>query len=98
MAYILATAASIRRIARRTAPAQNGILFGKSGDKIGTLTLLQVRCPTLSVINNPLNPVYKLLLVMGCNSAEMRQAAWQLISTPLAGKTGRHQNAGESHT
>lgn len=67
-------------------PAQNGILFGEPGDKIGTLTLPQVTGPTLQVINNPQNPVYKLLLVVGRNGAELRQAAWQLISTPLPAK------------
>ncbi|WP_413731646.1 cellulose biosynthesis cyclic di-GMP-binding regulatory protein BcsB [Sodalis sp. RH20] len=64
-------------------PAQNGILFGQPGDKIADITLPQVTGPTLQMIDNPLNPVYKLLLVVGRNGNEMRQAAYRLISSPL---------------
>lgn len=68
-------------------PEQNGIIFARPGEKIGQLTLPQADGPTLQIIDNPLNPVYKLLLVMGSNSAEMRQAAYRLVSQPLPEKT-----------
>ncbi|NDL64630.1 cellulose biosynthesis cyclic di-GMP-binding regulatory protein BcsB [Enterobacteriales bacterium SAP-6] len=64
-------------------PPQNGILFGEPGEKIADITLPQVTGPTLQMIDNPLNPVYKLLLVVGRNGNEMRQAAYRLISSPL---------------
>lgn len=68
-------------------PEQNGIIFARPGEQIGELTLPQADGPTLQVIDNPLNPVYKLLLVMGNSSAEMRQAAYRLVSQPLPEKT-----------
>ncbi|AHG21771.1 hypothetical protein Z042_20765 [Chania multitudinisentens RB-25] len=68
-------------------PEQNGIIFAQPGEQIGSLTLPQASGPTLQVIDNPLNPVYKLLLVMGSNRNEMRQAAYRLISQPLPEKT-----------
>lgn len=67
-------------------PEQNGIIFARPGEQIGELTLPQADGPTLQVIDNPLNPVYKLLLVMGNSSAEMRQAAYRLVSQPLPEK------------
>ncbi|VXC63134.1 Cyclic di-GMP-binding protein [Enterobacterales bacterium 8AC] len=68
-------------------PEQNGIIFARPGEQIGELTLPQADGPTLQLIDNPLNPVYKLLLVMGNSSAEMRQAAYRLVSQPLPEKT-----------
>ncbi|WP_431223105.1 cellulose biosynthesis cyclic di-GMP-binding regulatory protein BcsB [Serratia sp. L9] len=68
-------------------PEQNGIIFARPGEQIGQLTLPQAEGPTIQVIDNPLNPVYKLLLVMGRNSSEMRQAAYRLVSQPLPEKT-----------
>ncbi|MFZ1871643.1 MAG: cellulose biosynthesis cyclic di-GMP-binding regulatory protein BcsB, partial [Chania sp.] len=68
-------------------PEHNGIIFARPGEQIGELTLPQADGPTLQVIDNPLNPVYKLLLVMGNSSAEMRQAAYRLVSQPLPEKT-----------
>ncbi|TQI79697.1 cellulose synthase subunit [Serratia fonticola] len=68
-------------------PEQNGIIFAQPGEQIGQLTLPQADGPTLQVIDNPLNPVYKLLLVMGRNGSEMRQAAYRLVSQPLPEKT-----------
>ena len=75
------------RVFQDVLPEQNGIIFAHSGEQIDQLTLPQVEGPTLQVIDNPLNPVYKLLLVMGNNSAEMRQAAYRLVSEPLPEKT-----------
>lgn len=68
-------------------PEQNGIIFAQPGEQIGQLTLPQADGPTLQVIDNPLNPVFKLLLVMGRNGKEMRQAAYRLVSQPLPEKT-----------
>lgn len=67
-------------------PTQNGILFGQPGEKIGDVTLPDNAGGTLSIIDNPMNPVYKLLLVVGRNDNEMRQAAWRLIASPLPAK------------
>ncbi|PLR51217.1 cellulose biosynthesis cyclic di-GMP-binding regulatory protein BcsB [Chimaeribacter arupi] len=64
-------------------PEQNGIVFGKPGDRIGTLTLPATTGPQLQVIDNPINPVYKLLLVMGTDPQQLRQAAWRLVNAPL---------------
>lgn len=68
-------------------PEQNGIIFARPGEQIGQLTLPQADGPTIQMIDNPLNPVYKLLLVMGRNATEMRQAAYRLVSQPLPEKT-----------
>ncbi len=64
-------------------PAQNGILFGAPGEKIGDITLPDAAGPILQMVDNPLNPVYKLLLVVGRNGEELRQAAYRVISSPL---------------
>lgn len=75
------------QVLQDTLPEQNGIIFARPGEQIGQLTLPQVDGPTLQIIDNPLNPVFKLLLVMGRNSAEMRQAAYRLVSPSLPEKT-----------
>jgi hypothetical protein len=67
-------------------PEHNGIVFAPPGTQIGQLTLPPADGPTIQVIDNPLNPVYKLLLVMGRNAHEMRQAAYRLVSQPLPDK------------
>lgn len=67
-------------------PAQNGIVFGEPGEKIAGMTLPNVSGPTLAIIDNPLNSVFKLLLVVGRNDNELRQAAYRLISSPLPTK------------
>lgn len=64
-------------------PDKNGILFGKPGDKIGSLTLPASDGASIQIIDNPINPVYKLLLVLGHDENEIRQAAYRLISAPL---------------
>ena len=70
-------------VVRGKLPQQNGILFGHPGDQIGVLTLPNVTAPTLQLVDNPDNPLYKLLLVIGENEAQLRQAAWRLTSQPL---------------
>lgn len=61
-----------------TLPEKNGILIGHPGEKIGGLTLPQSSQPMLQVIDNPANPVYKLLLIVGNDDAALRTAAWRL--------------------
>lgn len=59
-------------------PEKNGILFGKPGESIGGLTLPASQGAMLQIIDNPGNPVYKLLLVIGNNDRQLRSAAWHL--------------------
>ncbi|WP_254911775.1 cellulose biosynthesis cyclic di-GMP-binding regulatory protein BcsB [Yersinia frederiksenii] len=64
-------------------PEGNGILFGKPGEHIGDLILPESNGPSLQLIDNPINPVAKLLLVIGRNDGELRQAVWRLTSEDL---------------
>ncbi|MDU1085674.1 MAG: cellulose biosynthesis cyclic di-GMP-binding regulatory protein BcsB, partial [Leclercia adecarboxylata] len=59
-------------------PEKNGILLGKPGESIGGLTLPASNGATLQVVDNPVNPIYKLLLVVGNNEQQLRSAAWRL--------------------
>ena len=70
-------------VSRGELPEQNGILFGHPGDRIGALTLPQASGPQLTLVDNPNNPVYKLLLVTGEDDAQLRQAALRLTTQPL---------------
>ncbi|HBZ16430.1 MAG TPA: cellulose biosynthesis cyclic di-GMP-binding regulatory protein BcsB [Pantoea sp.] len=70
-------------VVRGDLPEHNGILVGHPGDKIGTVTLPASNGPLLQVIDNPNNPVYKLLLVVGANDDQLRQAANRLTTQPL---------------
>ncbi|MDH2068843.1 cellulose biosynthesis cyclic di-GMP-binding regulatory protein BcsB [Pantoea sp. GD03673] len=65
-------------VVRGELPENNGILFGHPGDRIGTLTFPATNGPMLQVMDNPNNPVYKLLLVSGNNDDQLRQAANRL--------------------
>lgn len=71
-------------VVRGDLPEHNGILIGHPGDKIGSVTLPAARGPLLQVIDNPNNPVYKLLLVVGADDTQLRQAANRLTTQPLA--------------
>lgn len=71
-------------VVRGDLPEHNGILIGHPGDKIGSVTLPATQGPLLQVIDNPNNPVYKLLLVVGADDAQLRQAANRLTTQPLA--------------
>jgi len=64
-------------------PAGNGILFGKPGDRIGDVVIASQSGPSLQVIDNPVNPAYKLLVVSAENEAAFRQAAWRLSQPAL---------------
>jgi hypothetical protein len=68
-------------------PEKNGILIGHPGDQIGGFTLPQTPQPLLKVIDNPANPVYKLLLVVGKDESELRAAAWRLTRGNFAQQT-----------
>ncbi|MDO6408345.1 MAG: cellulose biosynthesis cyclic di-GMP-binding regulatory protein BcsB [Pantoea sp.] len=70
-------------VVRGDLPEHNGILFGHPGDKIGPLTFPAANGPTLQMVDNPLNPVYKLLLVSGADDTQLRQAANRLTTQPL---------------
>ena len=64
-------------------PEKNGILFGHPGDRFGSFALPNAAGPWLQLIDNPANPVNKLLLVVGNNETELQQAVWRLISQPF---------------
>lgn len=68
-------------------PEKNGILFGKPGDQIGGLTLPATQKPMLQIIDNPGNPVYKLLLVVGNSDQQLRAAAWRLTQGKFGDQT-----------
>ncbi|PEI04215.1 cellulose biosynthesis cyclic di-GMP-binding regulatory protein BcsB [Pantoea agglomerans] len=70
-------------VVRGELPENNGILFGHPGDQIGTLTFPASHGPMLQVVDNPSNPVYKLLLVSGNNDDQLRQAANRLTTQPF---------------
>jgi len=70
-------------VVRGELPENNGILFGHPGDRIGTLTFPASNGPMLQVVDNPNNPVYKLLLVSGKNDDQLRQAANRLTTQPF---------------
>ena len=77
-------------------PEKNGILVGHPGERIGGLTLPQSAGPTLSIIDNPANPTYKLLLVVGNDDRALRAAAWRLTRGNFALQTPSVTVEGES--
>lgn len=70
-------------VLRNDLPEKNGIVFAHPGETIAGLTVPDVTGPTLQMVDNPVNPVYKLMLVTGKNDDELRQAAWRLTQ-PLS--------------
>lgn len=70
-------------VLRNALPEKNGIVFVRPGESFAGLTVPQVSGPTLRLVDNPVNPVYKLMLVIGGNDDELRQAAWRLTQ-PLS--------------
>lgn len=70
-----------------TLPEKNGILVGHPGEKIGGLTLPTGDQPSLSIVDNPANPVYKLLLITGKDEAALRTVAWRLTRGNFALQT-----------
>ncbi|HDK6393235.1 cellulose biosynthesis cyclic di-GMP-binding regulatory protein BcsB (plasmid) [Klebsiella variicola] len=68
-------------------PERHGIIIGHPGDQVGGLTLPQTDKPLLQVVDNPGNPTYKLLLIVGQNDAALRAAAWRLTRGGIAPQT-----------
>ncbi|MEF3108205.1 cellulose biosynthesis cyclic di-GMP-binding regulatory protein BcsB [Raoultella sp. WB_B2P2-3] len=68
-------------------PERHGIIIGHPGDQVGGLTLPQTDKPLLQVVDNPGNPTYKLLLIVGQNDAALRAAAWRLTRGDIAPQT-----------
>ncbi|MDX5628130.1 MULTISPECIES: cellulose biosynthesis cyclic di-GMP-binding regulatory protein BcsB [unclassified Brenneria] len=66
-----------------TLPENNAIIFAMPGEKVAGMTIPAGDGPAIEIIDNPLNPIYKLLLVTGRNEEELRQAAYRLTSAPL---------------
>ncbi len=50
-------------------------------------TLPKTDRPTLQIIDNPANPVYKLLLIVGSDENALRSAAWRLTRGNFALQT-----------
>lgn len=65
-------------VQRNLLPERNGIVFGHPGERISSLTLPETDVPLIKIVDNPDNPVYKLLLVVGKDEQQLRQAAWRL--------------------
>ncbi|OON38515.1 cellulose synthase regulator BcsB [Izhakiella australiensis] len=70
-------------VSRNSLPDGNAVIFGHPGENIAGIVLPQTQQPLIKLLNNPVNPVGKLLLVVGNNDQQLRQAAWRLISGPL---------------
>ncbi|WP_338559801.1 cellulose biosynthesis cyclic di-GMP-binding regulatory protein BcsB [Erwinia sp. E_sp_B04_7] len=70
-------------VLRNELPEKNGIVFAQPGETIAGLVVPDVTGPTLQLVDNPVNPVYKLMLVIGKDEDELRQAAWRLTQ-PLS--------------
>ncbi|QSX35315.1 UDP-forming cellulose synthase catalytic subunit [Shewanella avicenniae] len=60
-------------------PEQNAIAF-VVGNNLAGISLPEVTGPEIRIINNPLSPLYKVLLVMGRSGLEVKQAANYLVS------------------
>ncbi|MBF9001423.1 cellulose biosynthesis cyclic di-GMP-binding regulatory protein BcsB [Vibrio nitrifigilis] len=65
-------------------PDSNGIVFGKPGQTIGSLTLPKTAKPLLKVIPNPVDANYKLLLVVGESESDLRSAVYRLAQGNFA--------------
>ncbi len=70
-------------VLRNELPEKNGILFAHPGEMVAGVAIPRVTGPSLQVIDNPVNPVYKLMLVIGKDDDALRQAAWRLTQ-PLS--------------
>ncbi|MEN5017400.1 cellulose biosynthesis cyclic di-GMP-binding regulatory protein BcsB [Erwinia sp. Eh17-17] len=66
-------------VLRDRLPEKNGVVLGHPGEKIGSLTLPDSEGPSLHIVDNPDNPVYKLLLIVGKSDDQLRQATWRLL-------------------
>ncbi|MGE9552929.1 cellulose biosynthesis cyclic di-GMP-binding regulatory protein BcsB [Erwinia amylovora] len=79
-------------VLRNEMPEKNGIVFARPGETVAGLAVPDVDGPTLKMVDNPVNPVYKLMLVMGKTDDDLRQAAWRLTQ-PLSVDTDTLQVA-----
>ena len=70
-------------VLRNELPEKNGIVFAHPGERVAGVAIPDVTGPALQIIDNPVNPVYKLMLVIGKTDDELRQAAWRLTQ-PLS--------------
>ena len=68
-------------------PEGHGIVIGHPGEMVGGMQLPDTDKPLLRIINNPANPSYKLLLIVGQNDAALRAAAWRLTRGDFAPQT-----------
>lgn len=59
-------------------PEKHGIVIGHPGEQVGGLTLPQSDKPLLQIVDNPINPSFKLLLLVGKDEAALRAVAWRL--------------------
>lgn len=64
-------------------PESDGILIGHSGQTIAGVTLPSGNSGQLTIVDNPANPVFKLLLISGDNEKSLREAALALSSNKL---------------
>ncbi|WP_337840138.1 UDP-forming cellulose synthase catalytic subunit [Rheinheimera sp.] len=71
-------------VMRNLIPMENAIVFVTPDERIQGLTLPRIQGPELRLIDNPLSPVYKLLLVMGRTPEELKTAATYLVTRSSA--------------
>lgn len=74
-------------------PSGEGVIFATSGQQIPGLFLPTINGPTLAVVPNPNDPTSSLLLVMGRNDAELRQAG-QNLAVGSVGLKGAYAQVG----
>lgn len=67
-------------VMRNLIPMENAIVFVTPDQSIQGLTIPRINGPELRLIDNPLSPVYKLLLVMGRTPEELKTAATYLVT------------------
>ncbi|EMH4164534.1 cellulose biosynthesis cyclic di-GMP-binding regulatory protein BcsB [Pluralibacter gergoviae] len=77
-------------------PEKHGIVIGHPGEQVGELTLPQTAKPLLKIVDNPNNPVYKLLLIVGRDDSALRAAAWRLTRGGFTPQTGSAEVAAQS--
>ncbi|WP_163597028.1 cellulose biosynthesis cyclic di-GMP-binding regulatory protein BcsB, partial [Klebsiella pneumoniae] len=59
-------------------PDSDGVLIGYAGQTIAGITLPSGKNGQLTIVDNPVDPVFKLLLISGDDEKTLRQAAWAL--------------------
>lgn len=70
-------------------PEGNAVVFATGAEQPAGVALPKIDGPTIAIVDNPRNPVFKLLLVMGRTPEELRSAANTLAlgSTALSGES-----------